>query len=134
MTIVMRRRRKVTCHVRWRWSVIATRSVSGMGIAHWVAVAWVSRMLVVRTVVRVRWWGVHRAGRCPGAWVRGVAVARSAIHRRLVNSVSVARRSHWSTSDGRNGALLVNSRFRVHALLRTDVAKLRVVGGLHEVL
>jgi hypothetical protein len=77
---------------------------------------------------------VHRARRSPGAWVRWVAVARSAIHGRLVNSVSVARRAHGSTSDGRNGALLVNSRFRVHALLGADVAKLWVVGGLHEML
>lgn len=67
--------------------------------------------------------------------MRRVAITRSAIHRRLVvSSMSVTRRAHGSASDGRNGALLVNSRFRVHALLRTDVAKLWVVGRLHEML
>lgn len=67
--------------------------------------------------------------------MRRVAITRSAIHRRLVvSSVSVARRAHGSTSDGRNGALLVDSRFRVHALFGTDVAKLWVVGRLHQML
>jgi hypothetical protein len=51
-----------------------------------------------------------------------------------MRSVSVARRAHGATSDGRNGALLLNSRFRVHALFRADVAKLRVVGRLHKML
>jgi hypothetical protein len=78
---------------------------------------------------------VHRTRRCPRAWVRWVAISRTAIHRRLVvNGVSVARRAHGPTSDGRNSALLVNSRFRIHAFFRTDVAKLRVVGWLHEML
>lgn len=72
-------------------------------------VGWVSRVLVIRTIVRVSRRCVHRAGRCPGARVRLVAIARSAIHWRLVGSVSVARRPHGSASDGRNGTLLVNS-------------------------
>lgn len=66
--------------------------------------------------------------------MRWVAVTRSAIHLRLVGSVSVAGRAHGSTSDGRNGALLVDSRFRVHALFRANVAKLWVIGRLHEML
>lgn len=77
---------------------------------------------------------MHRARRRPGTWVRWVAVTGSAVHLRLVGSVSVAGRAHGATSDGRNGALLVNSRFRVHALLGADVAKLWVVGRLHEML
>ena len=48
--------------------------------------------------------------------------------------MSVAWRAHGSTGDSRDGALLVNSGFRVHALLGSDVAKLWVVGGLHEML
>ena len=48
--------------------------------------------------------------------------------------VRVARRAHGATSDGGNGALLLNSRFWVHALFGADVAKLRVVGRLHEML
>lgn len=52
----------------------------------------------------------------------------------MVNSVSVARRPHWSTCDGWDGALLVDGRFRVHTLLGADVAKLWVVGRLHEML
>ena len=51
-----------------------------------------------------------------------------------MDSVSVARGSHRSTSDSRDGTLLVDGRFWVHALLRADVAKLRVVGRLHEML
>jgi hypothetical protein len=66
-------------------------------------------MLVIRTIMRVRWRCVHRARRCPGTWVRWVAVTRSAVHLRLVGSVGVAGRAHGSTSDGRNGALLVDS-------------------------
>lgn len=51
-----------------------------------------------------------------------------------MGSVCVARRAHGPTSHGRNSALFLNSRFRVHSLFRADVAKLRVVGGLHEML
>ena len=51
-----------------------------------------------------------------------------------MNSVSVARRSHWSTGDSWDGTLFVDGRFRVHSLLRADVAKLWVVGRLHEML
>lgn len=78
---------------------------------------------------------MHRTRRRPRARVRWVAIARTSIHgRRLVRGVSVARRAHRSASNGRNGALLVNSRLRVHALFRANVAKLGVVRRLHEVL
>lgn len=132
---VVRRRREVACHMRWR-SVVTSWSVRRVGwVAHWVSVARVSRVLVVGAVMRVRRRCVHRTRRRPRARVRWVAIARTSIHGRLlVRGVSVARRAHRSASDGRNGALLVNSRFRVHALLRADMAKLRVVRRLHEVL
>jgi hypothetical protein len=85
--------------------------------------------------MRVRRRGVHRTRRCPRAWVRWVAISGTAIHRRLVvDGVGVARRAHGPTSDGRNSALLVNSRFRVHSLFWADVAKLRIVCWLHEML
>jgi len=101
-----------------------------------VPVAWVSRVLVVRTIVGVRRRRVHRTRRCPRAWVRWIAVARSGIHGRrlVVSSVSVARRAHWSTCDGWDGTLFVDGRFRVHSLLGANVAKLWIVGRLHEVL
>ena len=133
---VVRWRRKMTTHVGR--SVVGNGSVRRVRwVAHRVSVTGMSWMLVVRAIVsRVRRRCVHRTRR-PRAWVRRrVAIARASVHgRRLVmRSVSVARRAHGATSDGRNGALLLNSRFRVHALFRADVAKLRVVGRLHEML
>jgi hypothetical protein len=132
--IVVRRRREMTAHV-WR-SVIRNGSVRRVRrVAHRMAVTGMSWVLVVRTVVRVRRRCVHRTRRCPRAWVRRVAIARTSVHGRLVvSSVRVTRRTHGSTSDGRDSALLLNSRFRVHALFWADVAKLRVVGRLHKML
>jgi hypothetical protein len=64
-----------------------------------------------------------------------VTITGTAVHRRLVvDCVGVARGAHRPTSDGRNSTLLVDSRFRVHALFWADVAKLRVIGWLHEML
>jgi len=78
---------------------------------------------------------VHWTRRRPRAWVRWIAVARSPVHGRLVvSSVRVARRAHGPASHSRNGALLLNGRLWVHALFWADVAKLRVVGRLHEML
>jgi hypothetical protein len=135
MTVV-RRMREMTAHV-WRSVVVRDGSVRRVrGVAHRVAITGMRWVLVVRTVVRVRRRCVHRTGRCPRAWVRRVAIARTSVHGwwLVVSSVRVARRSHGSTSDSRNSALLLNSRFWVHALFWADVAKLRVVGRLHKML
>ena len=129
---VVRRGREMPTHVRR--SVVRNGSIRRMRwVRHRVAVTGMSWMLIIRTVVRVRWRCVHRTRRCPRAWVR-VAIARTCVHLRLVMSVSVARRAHGPASDSRNGTLFLNGRFRVHALFWADVAKLRVVGRLHKML
>jgi len=132
---VVRRRREMATHV-WR-SVVSNTAVRWMRrVAHRVvAVTRMSRVLIVGPIVRVRRRCVHRTRRRPRAWVRWVAIARTCVHGRLVvGSVCVARRAHGPTSHGRNSALFLNSRFRVHSLFRADVAKLRVVGRLHKML
>lgn len=78
---------------------------------------------------------MHRTRRRPSAWVRWVAVAWTSVNGRLVvSSVRVARRAHGSSSYSRDSALFLDSRFRVHAFFWADVAKLRIVGRLHEML
>lgn len=124
----------VAGHVRW-WSVVGRGSIGRVvRVSHWGRVAWVSGVLVVWSVVRVRRRGVHWTRRSPCARVRGISVARTSVHGRLVSSVGVIGRAHGSAGHGRDCALFVNSRFGVHALLRTDVTKLRVVGRLHQML
>ena len=135
MTVVRRRWREMATHV-WRPFVRIGTVRRVRWVAHRVAVTGMSWVLVVGTIVRVRRRRVHWTGRRPRAWMRWVAIARTSVHRRrlVMRSVRVARRAHGATSDSRNGTLLLNSRFRIHALFRTDVAKLRVVGRLHEML
>lgn len=62
---------------------------------------------------------------------RRVAVWGAPVHGRLVCSMNVVRRTHRTANDDRDGARLVGSRFRVHALLWADMAELGVVRGLH---
>jgi len=53
---------------------------------------------------------------------------------RLVRSWSKARAGHGTTGYSRDGVLILDGRFWVHALLWSDVTQLRVGGWLHEVL
>lgn len=99
---------------------------------HWVSKG---RVVIIRAIVRVRRWLAHGARRRPGTRVwRRVVVRRTTVHGRLVCSMNVDRPAHWAANDGRDGALPVDSRSRVYALLCPKVVELRVVCGLHRVL
>jgi len=66
--------------------------------------------------------------------MRSICIRGWTCIRCLVWCVGVTRRAHRTLCDCRDRALLVNSRLRIHALLRSDVSKLWVVGGLDEIL
>lgn len=53
---------------------------------------------------------------------------------RLVGSVGEGRAGHRASCNGGDGVLLVDGRFRVHALLGADVTQLGVAGRLLQVL
>lgn len=54
--------------------------------------------------------------------MRSICIRRWTCIRCLVWSVGITRRAHWTLRDRRDRALLVNSRLRIHALLRPDVS------------
>lgn len=86
---------------------------------------------------------MHGAGRGPARSIahgvvirmrRRSAKGRSAQVGRLMRRGCKGRAGHWSAGDGGDTVLLVHRGLRIHALLRSDVAQLRIVGWLLQVL
>lgn len=122
-TVLMWWWRKTSVRHVWWWTIESSHLWAvRRRILH--AVSWM-RGISVRTVMRMRRRRVHWARR-PCSRVTWVVWWATVLLRIVAWGV------HRSPGDSWDRALLIDGRLGVHALLRADVTKLRVIGWLNE--